>query len=220
MRLNKFLAQYTSLSRRSADRAISEGRVNINGIAAKLGDVVIDIDKITLDMQPVISDIKITTLVLNKPIGYVCSKSGQGSKTIYELLPPNLHYINSVGRLDKDSSGLLVMTNDGVLANQMTHPRYQKQKKYIIILDRSLEPLHHQMIADHGINLADGLSKLGLVSNDKNAKEWEVTMSEGRNRQIRRTFAALGYEVKKLHRTHFGPYLLGDLKLGNYKVTN
>lgn len=217
VRLNKYLAHYTSLSRRAADTAIIDGRVEINGVPAKLGDIVIDSDTVTLDRRVITPDVKTVTLILNKPVGYVCSTQGQGSKTVYDLLPPELQHLNSVGRLDKDSSGLLLMSNDGELANKLTHPRYEKQKKYVITLDTPLEPLHHQMITDYGIKLADGTSKLGLVSQDKSRKIWEVTMTEGRNRQIRRTFAALGYSVEALHRTQFGPYCLDALQQGSYK---
>ncbi len=217
MRLNKFLAQYTNLSRRSADTAVSDGRVEINNTLAKLGDMVIDSDVVTLDNSVITPSGNILTLIMNKPIGYVCSREGQGSKTVYELLPGRFSHLNCVGRLDKDSSGLLMFTNDGELANQLTHPRYQKQKKYIVNLNNALEPIHQQMISDHGINLIDGNSKLMLTKIDSDAKIWEVTMTEGRNRQIRRTFSALGYRVTSLHRTDFGPYNLDSLKLGDYK---
>src|SRR5690606_33633954 len=115
--------------------------------------------------------------------------------------------------------GLLLLTNDGNLANELTHPSRQKLKIYEIEISRPLQPLHRQMIADFGVNLEDGPSKLGLQRQEEgNDTKWIVTMSEGRNRQIRRTFAALGYEVIKLHRTHFGDYSLGDMSPGDYKV--
>ena len=102
----------------------------------------------------------------------------------------------------------------------MTHPKFVKTKIYHVRLNRDLEPLHQQMIADFGVKLEDGVSKLGLTRLDEGEtrQNFEVTMSEGRNRQIRRTFAALGYEVKKLHRLSFGKYDLGDLKSGEIKL--
>jgi 23S rRNA pseudouridine2605 synthase len=110
------------------------------------------------------------------------------------------------------------LTNDGDLANELTHPSRQKLKIYEITLDKSLEPLHRQMISDHGLKLEDGLSKLQLGrKTDGKDKDWIVTMHEGRNRQIRRTFAALGYEVRVLHRTQFGVYTLDDLKEGTFR---
>lgn len=218
MRINQYLAHHSSLSRRAADTAVSEGRVEINGVQAKLGDTVIDSDKVTLDGGAISTDVKTLTLILNKPVGYVCSKAGQGSQTVYDLLPAKYANLNPVGRLDKDSSGLLLMTNDGKLANLLTHPRYEKVKVYEASLSKPLEPLHRQMIGEYGISLADGPSKLKLESLDKTGKQWRVIMHEGRNRQIRRTFEALGYKVTKLHRTHFGSYDLGHLKSSEYSV--
>jgi 23S rRNA pseudouridine2605 synthase len=217
MRINKYIASQTGLSRRAADTAIEDGRVMINGATAKLGDTVQDKDRVTLDGQEV-SQTTAMTIVLNKPVGYVVSRQGQGSKTVYDLLPAEYHSLKPVGRLDKDSSGLLLLTNDGDLANQLTHPSFAKAKVYQVALDKPLEPLHHQMINDHGINLEDGLSKLALQKLDDAGKEWQVTMSEGRNRQIRRTFGALGYTVVKLHRTSFGAYRLDELASGKWSA--
>jgi 23S rRNA pseudouridine2605 synthase len=194
-----------------------------------------------------------TTLLLNKPVGYVCSRDGQGSRTVFELLPPQYQHLQPVGRLDKNSSGLLLLTDDGNLAQQLTHPRYAKTKVYEITLDKPLEPLHQQLISDHGIVLEDGVSRFQVTSTESrvmshesrkeaaplrgskkvasgditstldscllslDSPSYEVRMQEGRNRQIRRTFAALGYTVVTLHRTHFGPYSLADTKLGAWK---
>ena len=159
-----------------------------------------------------------TYLLMNKPVGYVCSKKRQGeTPTIYELLPEKYRELKTVGRLDKDSSGLILLTDDGEFAFRMTHPKFYKVKVYEVELDRSLEPLHQQMIADFGIEIGDGVSKLGLTRLDEERRKFRVEMSEGRNRQIRRTFEALGYMVKKLHRTNFGNYSLEGLKFGEMK---
>ena len=219
MRINKYVAQGTGLSRRAADKAIQEGRVVVNSDSVSLGDEVIESDTVALDGKIIKIESETTTIMLNKPFGYVCSRDGQGSQTIYDLLPEKYHKLKPVGRLDKDSSGLILLTNDGEFANQLMHPRYSKTKVYRVMLDKTLSPLHQQMISDHGIELSDGNSKLGLQKLD-NDQEWQVTMSEGRNRQIRRTFEALGYNVTKLHRTQFGNYSLGDLKLGKIFVQN
>ncbi len=155
---------------------------------------------------------------MNKPVGYVCSRKQQGNvPTIYSLLPKKYQGLKTVGRLDKNSSGLILFTNDGDFAYQMTHPKFVKYKTYHVELNRDLEPLHQQMISDFGIKLPDGVSKLSLSKLDENSrKKFQVEMSEGRNRQIRRTFEALGYEVKKLHRISFGKYNLNDLKPGEF----
>ncbi|HEY5442059.1 MAG TPA: pseudouridine synthase [Candidatus Saccharimonadales bacterium] len=215
MRINKLLAQATGLSRRAADTAIQAGRVSLNGRPAKVGDDATDSDEVRLDGQ-IITAAPHLTIMLNKPAGYICSRDGQGGTTIYDLLPSEYHGLKPVGRLDKDSSGLLLLTNDGELANQLTHPRYAKSKVYEVALDSALTPAHQAAI-ERGVTLDDGLSALKLhpISDDKH---WRVTMAEGRNRQIRRTFAALGYRVMRLNRASFGDYQLDDLAPGKYKI--
>lgn len=218
-RLNKFLAARTELSRRAADTAIAEKRVRVNGKHATTGMTVDGTETITLDGKPLALDVEHATIMVHKPRGYVVSRDGQGSRTIYDLLPTQFSHLNPVGRLDKDSSGLLLMTNDGQLANSLSHPSYQKVKIYEVTLDCPLAPLHRQMISDIGIQLEDGPSKLVLDRlREGDDTAWVVTMHEGRNRQIRRTFKGLGYNVKTLHRTHFGPYSLDDLSVGKYRT--
>ena len=253
MRINKYIASCTSLSRRSADTAVANGRVTIDGATATSGSQVKPTDVVCLDGVKLTPRAALTTIMLNKPVGYVCSRAGQGSATIYDLLPPEYHHLKPIGRLDKDSSGLLLLTDDGTLANELTHPSRQKVKIYEITLSKPLQPLHQQMISDFGVTLEDGLSKFAvtrLESRDMRHETREeqtvqsaphtttagtkrpihdsysiihdihayhITMHEGRNRQIRRTFAALGYTVTALHRTHFGPYVLGGVALGQWK---
>jgi 23S rRNA pseudouridine2605 synthase len=222
MRINVFLAKATGISRRRADVIIQDGRVKINGTVVSSGGQVNEAhDVVMLDSKMLILPEATTTIVLNKPIGYVCSRDGQGSRTIYELLPKELQNLKTVGRLDKDSSGLILLTDDGALTQKLTHPSFQKTKIYEIKLGGPLKALHRQMIADIGIQLADGPSRLSLERiKDSNDRAWRVTMREGRNRQIRRTFASLGYQVAELRRTHFGPYTLGNLKLGAFRPIN
>lgn len=214
MRINKFIANATGLSRRAADTAIEQGKVLVNGQKPLAGQDVSANDAVSLDGRNITS-VKTVTILLNKPVGYVVSRAGQGSQTIYDLLPTELHHLKPVGRLDKDSSGLLLLTNDGQLAHELTHPSRQKTKVYEVVLDKPLQPLHRQMISDHGVMLEDGPSKFEL-ERLKDETDWQVTMHEGRNRQIRRTFASLGYEVARLHRTVFGDYHLSDLGSGKY----
>lgn len=216
MRINKYLAQHTGLSRRAADKLIEEGKVVINGRTAVLGDIASKTDKIAVNGQ-FIEPASSLTILVNKPVGYVCSKNGQGNKTIYELLPEMYQNLKTVGRLDKNSSGLILLTSDGDLAHELTHPSKVKLKRYEVSLDKPLEPLHQQIIQDPGVQLQDGLSQLKLSALSDNRITWEVVMHEGRNRQIRRTFKALGYQVEKLHRTNFGNYQLGELKSGQIK---
>ena len=219
MRLNKFIALATGMSRRAADRAISQGRVSVNGHPPSVGQDIAAQDEVMLDNDRLATAAQTTTILFNKPTGYVVSRNGQGSQTIYDLLPSAYHQLKPVGRLDKDSSGLLLLTNDGALAHELTHPSREKLKIYEIALEKPLQPLHQQMITDYGVRLDDGPSKLQLEALDDTRKAWKVIMSEGRNRQIRRTFAALGYGVVSLHRTHFGPYALKNLAPGQITTT-
>lgn len=219
-RLNKYLALQLGISRREADEYIAKGKVQINGQRAQLGAQITPSDKIIVNGKPLSTTAQLQYLLFHKPAGYVCSRKAQGDNpTIYAILPKQYHALKPVGRLDRDSSGLILLTNDGDFAFQMTHPSFHKIKEYEVTLDHDLEPLHQQMISDYGITLEDGTSKLGLTKLDEIRRDgWQVTMSEGRNRQIRRTFAALGYTVTALHRTHFGPYTLGSIAAGEFAL--
>ncbi len=217
MRLNKFIAHAAGNSRREADQLIKKGRIRINGRIARLGAQVSPEDEVLLDGRPLTAQAVYTVLSFHKPIGYVCSRRKQGENpTIYTLIPKKYHHLKPVGRLDRDSSGLLLLTDDGDLAHTMTHPKFFKTKVYQVTLDHSLEPLHQQMISDHGVLLDDGVSTFSIQRNEK-ANSYTITMSEGRNRQIRRTFASLGYQVIKLHRTQFGNYNIASLEAGDFQ---
>lgn len=221
MRINKFVASATGMSRRTADTVIAAGRVLVNGVAPTSGYDVTPAHTVTLDGHPITPPVTSTTIMMNKPAGYVVSRNGQGSPTIYSLLPLQYHKLKAVGRLDKDSSGLLLLTDDGDLANELTHPSKQKLKVYQVSLNLPLQPLHRQMISDHGIQLEDGNSRLQLERREEgNDTDWLVTMHEGRNRQIRRTFGSLGYDVTKLHRTQFGDYTLDIPATKVFEVIN
>ena len=225
IRLNKYLAGQLGLSRRAADSLIEQGRILINDKAVELGGRITPAtDKLTIDGEAINTKVqsKKVYLLFNKPVGYICSRRMQGdTPTIYSRLPEQYRDLKPVGRLDKDSSGLLLLTNDGDFAHRMTHPSFKKAKTYEVKIDTPLEPLHRQMISDHGVMLDDGPSKLQLERlHEGDETQWIVHMHEGRNRQIRRTFASLGYQVTRLHRTTFGPYTLDLLKPGRIKETS
>lgn len=216
IRLNKYLAERLGVSRREADLLIENGKIKVNGEMARIGQKAQENDEIVYKGKVLSNTVSFKYIMMNKPVGYVSSRRSQGNApTLYELLPTEYKKLKTVGRLDKDSSGLILLTNDGDFAYRMTHPKFVKTKIYLVELDRALEPLHQQMIGDFGIELKDGKSKLGLERLDEGRKRWKVIMSEGRNRQIRRTFGALGYTVKELHRVAFGNYQLGSLEPGN-----
>lgn len=251
IRLNKFLAERLGVSRREADDLIAAGKVLVDGKSAVLGARIDKPSRVCYNGKIVPFDTEFLYLAFNKPVGYVCSRRAQGSApTLYELLPPEYQKLKTVGRLDKDSSGLILLTNDGDFAFQMTHPKFHKEKVYEVELDRPLAPLHQQMISDYGVMLDDGPSRFVVVrleaapslsrasgGYDRGMRGaspvttgrsdpvprktmaqplYQAILSEGRNRQIRRTFAALGYKVVKLHRTQFGKYQLSGLKSGEY----
>ncbi len=215
MRINLYVATATGLSRRAADKLVADGKVSINQRTAHIGDQVSNSDEINLGAKRLTLPLQPQTIMLNKPVGYVCSRDGQGSKTIYDLLPPAMHKLKPVGRLDKDSSGLLLLTNDGQLANRLTHPSFGKTKIYEIELDKVLS-IDDQKQIEKGVRLDDGPSALALTGK---GNKWFVTMSEGRNRQIRRSFETLGYKVTKLHRIQFGDYKIGSVTEGKYLLT-
>lgn len=215
MRINKLVAAASGLSRRAADVAISDGRVLVNGQTPVIGQTIAISDSVTLDGHQLSTPPEPITIMLNKPVGYVASRDGQGSRTVYDLLPAEYHSLKPVGRLDKDSSGLLLLTNDGELANQLTHPSFGKQKVYEASLDKPLLDGDRQQL-ERGVRVEDYTSRLRLSPlRDGN---WQVTMSEGKNRQIRRTFAALNYTVTRLHRTDFGEYRLDALAPGSIRL--
>lgn len=215
MRINRFVAQATGMSRRAADRAVSSGKLLINNKPAELGSEVKPADKVTLDGRELQLSANHKTIMLNKPSGYVCSRQGQGSKTVYELLPAQYHSLKPIGRLDKDTSGLLLLTDDGELANNLTHPRYQKEKVYSVKLNKPLDQEAKNKLQT-GVKLSDGLSKFIQIK-DCSDNIYEVTLAEGRNRQIRRTFNSLGYKITLLSRVKFGGYGLGNLHIGKFK---
>ncbi len=218
IRLNKYLALHEGVSRREADDLIAAGKVTVNDEVAVLGARLQPEDVVLLGGKPVDNTTTHQYIMLNKPINYVCSRRQQGdSPTVYDLIPAKYHSLKLVGRLDRDSSGLILLTNDGDFAQQMTHPSFGKTKQYEVSIDRELTPLHQQMISDHGIDLEDGKSQLMLEHPTDDRHDWIITMHEGRNRQIRRTFGALGYTVTRLNRTNFGNYSLDDLAKGEFK---
>lgn len=218
MRLNKFLADNTNLSRRKADNAIENGRVKVGGVVAALGTTVEEKDTVHLDGELVMpTKSKVTTVLLNKPVGYVCSRNGQGSPTIYELLPKMYDNLNIAGRLDKDSSGLVLLTNDGILLNELTHPSNNKEKIYTVRLDKLIEPSDRSKLLK-GVDIGDERPSKFKRLNKISDAFYEIVLEEGRNRQIRRTFEALGFTVKSLHREQLGQYKLEKLKPKEYII--
>jgi 23S rRNA pseudouridine2605 synthase len=214
MRLNQFIAKSTDKSRRAADELIINGLVYVNGVKAELGQDIKQSDSVFLNSKQIFLPKKDYTIILNKPKGIVVSKNGQGNLTIYDILPDRFQKVKPAGRLDRESSGILVLSTDGNYINKLTHPKYHKEKIYEIEIDRDLAEIDKRKI-ENGVKLEDGISKLELKGLEK---KWKVKMHEGKNRQIRITFLSLGYNIKSLHRTKFGDHELGKLPSGHWII--
>ena len=210
MRINKFIASKLGISRRKADEIIAANRITVDGTNPSPGLDVSEENTVLIDGRPLPQTKSFEYILFNKPVGYVCSRNGQGSDSIYDLLPHKYDHLNPVGRLDKDSSRLLLLTNDGELHNQLAHPSGKKEKVYIVKVHQPLAQKDAVRI-ESGIQLEDGTSALSLRQKDQDRRVWEVRMHEGRNRQIRRTFQEVGYKIVSLNRTGFGEYSIGSL---------
>lgn len=216
MRINQFVANASGLSRRAADAAISAKRVTLNGQTATLGQAIDpNQDDIRLDGKSLKPTTAYTYLMLNKPTGYVSSRAQQGSDpTLYELIPPVHHRLRIVGRLDRDSSGLILLTDDGNFIQHHLHPSFEKSKIYELTLARPLTQTDLAKL-ERGVKLTDGISRLTFLAH--NGRQVKVSLSEGRNRQLRRSFGVLGYTVDNLNRLSIGPYQLGGLPSGHWQ---
>ena len=222
-RLQKIISARGIASRRHAEEMISAGRVTCNGVVAKLGDRADDEkDCICLDGKPLPSRMEYIYIMLHKPRGYVTTLSDEkGRKTVAELVADCGQRVYPVGRLDMDSEGLLILTNDGDFANRMMHPRHQVDKTYCVQVTgfhhQGLERLTQPMVLD-GYILAKPEVKLLRQDIDNPEKaELSVTIHEGRNRQVRRMCEIAGMEVRRLIRIQEGPLELGKLPKGTWR---
>ena len=221
-RLQKIIADAGIASRRAAEKYIEEGRVSVNGkVVTRQGTKADpDSDEIRIDGKLISTDVAKIYLMLNKPPGYVTTlKDPEGRPIVTDLLHIKSARIYPVGRLDYDSEGLLILTNDGTFAQRLQHPRYQVPRTYLVKVRGGIRPADVQRFLD-GIELEDGaFAPRELVLERVNPKScWlRITTSEGRNRVIRRAFEALGHPVARLIRVSYGRLRLGDLKTGEYR---
>ena len=223
-RIQKAMADQGLCSRRAAEQIILEGRVKLNGRPVQLGDKMdIKADILSVDGERVFFDKKkeYYYYMLNKPRGYITTSSDdRGRKTVLDLVKDAPVRVYPVGRLDKDSEGLLLFTNDGNFANQLTHPSHQVSKLYRVTVRPNVT--EEQLIAlANGVYLDDGSKTLPavvrVVTQEENRSVMEISIKEGKNRQVRRMCAAVGLEVARLRRSAIGPVKLGMLQPGKMR---
>lgn len=222
MRLQKYMAEAGIASRRKCEELIRAGRVKVNGQVAILGACVEPLqDLVEVDGEPLGKSQQKVTVILNKPRGVMCTaQDPQGRPTVGDYVKDLPVRVYNAGRLDYDSEGLLVMTNDGELAYKLTHPRFCMDKTYAAICDGLLT--QEQIAAlEEGVQLEDGPThpaKIREVFKLRNGNTaFNITIHEGRNRQVRRMLEAVGHETLALKRVALGPLRLGDLPSGTYR---
>lgn len=218
MRINKYLVQCGVGSRRFCDKLIEEGKVSVNGKPCSLGqDVDERRDSVSVEGKKIALVQKNLYYIMNKPKGYVCTvKDDLGRKTVMDLLPKTASRVVPVGRLDYDSEGLLIFTNDGDLVNRLTHPRNEVPKTYLIKVEGAVtEPMLNKLRT--GVEIDGKMTKkcnLHVTGVDDKYTKITITITEGRNRQVRRMFEAVGKEVVFLKRTKIGELGLTGLDRG------
>lgn len=220
MRLNKFLARSGIDSRRKCDELIRSGKVLINGkIVTNFGYKVLNGDVVMCNNKYVsIEDDKVVYL-LNKPRGYICtSKDTHNRNKVIDLIDTNLRLF-TIGRLDRDTTGIILLTNDGDIANSLAHPKYQKEKKYYVKTKGKIEISDIKKIKN-GFRLDDGTkvkAKIFQSSQLGNNYEWDIILTEGKNREIKKIFSNFGAKVTLLHRYYFAGFQLNNLNPGKYR---
>ena len=221
-RLQKFMAEAGVASRRACEELIRQGRVTVNGETASLGrSVEPEQDRVELDGKPVQKEQRRTVILLYKPRGVVSTSSDpEGRRTVQDYFREIPERLYNVGRLDLNSEGLLLMTNDGALANRLTHPRYGVEKTYYAVCDGRLTASEAAKLTN-GIELEDGMTAPARVDAVRTTQRGDtsflITIHEGRNRQIRRMLEAVGHRTLRLKRERFGPLSLGTLAPGEWR---
>lgn len=222
VRLQKFLAEAGVASRRASEQVILAGRVAVNSAPVRLLGAKVDPerDRVTVDGKPVRSQKKLY-VALHKPRGCVCSKQDEHQRpTVYDLLPKEWQIVNSVGRLDYASEGLLFLTNDGEFALRLTHPRYGVRKRYVATVEGKVDDTMLRQFTTGMWHDGEKLKaeRAWIVSATKSASVVELELAEGRNREVRRLFESRGLTVKRLVRTMIGRIKLGELKVGRWRT--
>jgi len=214
VRLNAYLARAGMASRRGADELIKAGRVTVNGEQGQLNTFVEPRDRVAVDGEPVAAQ-DLRYVLLHKPVGTVTTaRDPQGRPTVVELVDVPERVV-PVGRLDVDTTGALLLTNDGPLAHRLAHPRYEVEKVYVADVDREPDAAALQALAE-GVELEDGLTAPATVRCLAPSRI-ELVLHEGRNRQVRRMLEAVGHPVRRLHRSVYAGLTLEGLEPGAWR---
>ncbi|MDR2579515.1 MAG: rRNA pseudouridine synthase [Fibromonadaceae bacterium] len=217
MRINQYISQCGIASRRKAEALVLEGKVSVNGVVVKeLSQQVSETDVVLIDGEKISPVKQYTTIAFHKPPGVICTAADpQGRKTIYDCLPSGFSSLKYVGRLDLQSRGLVLLSDDGDLVYKLTHPKYQIERSYFVWTSRNLSRRAIESLLN-GIDIGDG--EIGQ------AKEvflhdgfFELVLTEGKNREIRKMLHALRYHIEDLKRVSFANIKLSDLSVGNYR---
>lgn len=217
MRINKYIAAAGITSRRKADELIADGKVKVNGaVLVNVGYHVEDGDIVEVNGDVIKPANKLVYYLLNKPTGYVTSTADEeGRPVVTELVPDEIR-VFPVGRLDYNTSGLLIMTNDGELSNKLIHPSHEFNKTYLARVKGIVSRAEAARLS-RGIDIGGFVTspaEVNLIRHDKNSTIVEITIHEGKNRQVRRMFKAIGHPVEELCRTHLGNLTIGKLAVG------
>lgn len=214
-RINKYLADRGICSRRAADHWIETSRVYINGIKATLGSKVTEADTVTVDGIDLVNEKpRPVVIAFHKPIGLITSMDPMARDNVVDFIKYPLR-IFPIGRLDVASSGLLLLTNDGALAEKITHPRFAHEKEYVVTVDKEIAENDLQKMRD-GIVILGRITKKAKVTREAKCV-FRITLTEGRNRQIRRMCEELGYNVRTLHRVRIMNIKLDTLPKGHWR---
>jgi len=217
LRVNQYISQCGIASRRKAETLILEGKVCVNGIIVKeLSRQICDTDIVEIDGQKISPTKQHTTIAFHKPPGVICTATDpQGRKTIYDCLPSGFSGLKYIGRLDLQSRGLILLSDDGELVYRLTHPKYQIERSYLVWTSRELSRRAMESLLN-GIDIGDGeIGKVKDIFLDDGFVE--LVLTEGKNREIRKMLHALHYHIEDLKRIGFGNIVLGDLAVGNYR---
>lgn len=220
MRLNKYLAHCGVASRRKCDQLIQDGKISINGkIVTNYSYKVSDNDVVVFGNKAVsLEDEQYSLYLLNKPKGYICSSAKDNKNRVIDLIKSK-NRLYTVGRLDVNTTGAILVTNDGDLANKLSHPRYDKEKKYLVRTFIDI-PKDECLRLKKGLNIGMNQKAKGIIKRIKKENKhiyWEVVLTEGRNREVKRIFEKLGSEVMDLHRYEFAGLSVRDINIGRYK---